>query len=234
MTTAAETTPDHRNPLSRERIFRAAIDLADRLGIEAVTMRNLAQELGVEAMSLYYHVANKEALLDGMVDTLVEEIGDELGGFEIASSPADWKSALRGRILTARVVMLRHRWAPTVIESRTGMSPTLLRYMDTVLGIMVEGGFSYDLGHHAMHALGSLALGFNQELFAPADPGQSDDSTDTMLQDLATRLPYIVGMLADVQHEGPETTIGWCDDQTEFEFTLDLMLDGLENRLKSI
>jgi AcrR family transcriptional regulator len=230
-TAAAQAEP--RVPLSRERIFRAAIALADREGIEAVTMRNLAQALGVEAMSLYYHVANKEALLDGVVDALIEEIGEELGGFDFEAGPDDWKSVLRARILTARVVMLRHRWAPAVIESRTSMTPTLLRYMDTVGGIMVEGGFSYDLVHHAMHAMGSLALGFNQELFAPADPSQDDADTQTMLQDLAPQLPYIVAMLAEVTHEGPETTIGWCDDQTEFEFTLDLMLDGLERLLAS-
>lgn len=228
METMAEKTSETRTPLSPDRIFLAAIALADRDGIEAVTMRNLAQELGVEAMSLYYHVANKEGLLDGMVDTLVEEIGQELGGFAVP--PDDWKQVLRHRILTARHVMLRHKWAPAVIETRTTMTPTLLRYMDTTLGIMVEGGFSFDLGHHAMHALGSLALGFNQELFVPANPQQGEADDLAMIDELAPQLPYLVAMLADAKHEGPETTLGWCDDQTEFEFTLDLMLDGLERR----
>jgi AcrR family transcriptional regulator len=222
-----------RVPLSKERVLRGAIALADAQGIQALTMRNLAHELGVEAMSLYYHVANKEALLDGVVDTLVGEIEKELGGFDVASGKTDWKETLRARILTARKVMLRHKWAPGLIETRTTMTPSLLRYMDTTLGIMIEGGFTYDLGHHAMHALGSLSLGFNQELFAPADPSRDDESSRTMLQDLAPRLPYIVKMLVGVTHDGPETTLGWCDDQTEFEFALDLMLDGLEQRLAS-
>jgi AcrR family transcriptional regulator len=233
MATTAEKPSEHRTPLSRERIFRTAISLADRQGIDAVTMRNLAQNLQVEAMSLYYHVAGKEALLDGVVDTVVAEIGEELGGLAGTSGPGDWKATLRHRLLTARTVMLRHRWAPRIIETRTSMTPTLLRYMDTTLGIMIEGGFSYDLAHHAMHALGSLALGFNQELFAPADPSQDDETSQSMLQDLAPQLPYIVSMLGDVTHDGPETTIGWCDDQTEFEFTLDLMLDGLERLASS-
>jgi AcrR family transcriptional regulator len=227
MTTATEKPSETRTPLSRERIFAAAMELADRVGMGAVTMRNLAQELGVEAMSLYHHVANKEALLDGVVDAVVDEIGRELGGFEIPSG--EWKQSLRHRILTARRVMLRHKWAPAVIETRTTMTPTLLRYMDTTLGIMVEGGFSFDLGHHAMHALGSLALGFNQELFVPANQDQAEDTS--MIEDLAPHLPYLVAMMTDVQHEGPDSTLGWCDDQTEFEFTLDLMLDGLERRM---
>ncbi len=227
MTTATEKPSETRTPLSRERIFAAAIELADRVGIGAVTMRNLAQELGVEAMSLYHHVANKEALLDGVVDAVVEEIGQALGGFDIPSG--EWKQSLRHRILTARRVMLRHKWAPAVIETRTTITPTLLRYMDTTLGIMVEGGFSFDLGHHAMHALGSLALGFNQELFVPANQEQAEDTS--MIEDLAPQLPYLVAMMADIEHEGPDSTLGWCDDQTEFEFTLDLMLDGLERRM---
>ena len=230
MVTDAETTPAQRIPLSKERVLRGAIALADAQGIDGLTMRNLAHELGVEAMSLYYHVANKEALLDGVVDTLVGEIEEELGGFDVASAKDDWKAALRNRILTARKVMLRHKWAPGLIETRTTMTPILLRYMDTTLGIMIEGGFSYDLGHHAMHALGSRALGFNQELFTPDDGQDGSDGTE-MLEDLAAHIPYIVEMMADVAHEGPETTLGWCDDQTEFEFGLDLMLDGLEGRL---
>lgn len=229
MVTDAEATAAQRIPLSKERVLRAAIALADAQGIQALTMRNLAHELGVEAMSLYYHVANKEALLDGVVDTLVGEIEEELGGFDVVSGKDGWKRALRSRILTARTVMLRHRWAPGLIETRTTMTPTLLRYMDTMLGIMIEGGFSYDLGHHAMHALGSRALGFNQELFAP-DEGQDGTEGAEMLEDLAAHIPYIAGMLADVVHESPDTTLGWCDDQTEFEFGLDLMLDGLERR----
>jgi AcrR family transcriptional regulator len=232
MSTDPETTAEPRIPLSRERVLRAAIDLVDTEGIDALTMRNLAGRLGVEAMSLYYHVANKEALLDGVVDTLVGEIEHELGGFDVDATDADWKQQLRSRILSARRVMLRHRWAPALIETRTSMTPTLLRYMDSLLGIMIRGGFSYDLGHHAMHALGSRALGFNQELFAPEDPQAEDGDAKAILEDLAPHLPHIVTMMTEIIHDEPDATLGWCDDQTEFEFGLDLMLDGLE-RLRS-
>jgi AcrR family transcriptional regulator len=228
MVSTADPITGPRLPLSRGRVLSAAVELADAQGMESLTMRNLAGELGVEAMSLYYHVANKEALLDGVVDTLLGEIEGELGGFETAVGEHDWMPVLRTRILTARQVMLRHPWAPAMIETRSTMTPTLMRYFDTSLGILVEGGFSNDLGHHAMHALGSRLLGFNQELFVPDDPDQSDADTSAMLEGLATQLPYLVRMLAEVAHDDPESTLGWCDDQSEFEFGLDILLDGLE------
>ena len=219
-----------RIPLSRARVLDAAVALADRDGIDALTMRNLAGELGVEAMSLYHHVANKEALLTGVVDTIVGEIEQELGGFDVEAGRQDWVPVLRDRILTARGVMLRHRWAPGVIETRTTMTPTLLRYMDSMLGIMIEGGCSNDLGHHAMHALGSRALGFNQELFAPDDPDDSEENGQATLAQLADRIPYLAGMLSEITHDDPDSTLGWCDDQTEFEFGLDVLLEGIERR----
>jgi AcrR family transcriptional regulator len=231
MVSKAQTITEPRLPLSRERVLTAAVELADAEGIEALTMRNLAQALGVEAMSLYYHVANKEALLDGVVETIIGEVEEELGGFDVAEGEREWKRVLRHRILTARRVMLRHPWAPAVIETRTTMTPTLLRYMDTLLGILIEGGFSNDLGHHAMHALGSRALGFSQELFAPDDPQDGDEEATAMLAELAPQLPYIVGMMVEVAHDDPDSTLGWCDDQSEFEFGLDLLLDGLEARV---
>ncbi len=230
MSTSAEPVTEQRTPLSRERVLRGAISLADRQGIEAVTMRNLAGELGVEAMSLYYHVANKDALLDGVVDRVLLEVEEELGGFDIVPGDPEWKPTLRAWSLTARKVMLRHPWAPALIETRTTMTPTLLRYMNSVLGILLEAGFSTDLGHHALHALGSLPLGFSRELFAPADPDDSEQGT-AMLADVAPQIPYIIHMLSEVAHNDADSTLGWCDDQTEYEFGLDLFLDGLEKRL---
>lgn len=221
---------EHRIPLSRDRILQAAIDLADSEGLEALTMRNLAQRLGVEAMSLYHHVANKDSLLDGVVDTIVGEIEQEMAGVD--ADVSDWRPTLRSRILTARRVLLRHPWAPEVIETRTTMTPTLLRYMDSIVGILLEGGFSTDLTHHAMHALGSRALGFNQELFVPDDAG-SDEEAMAMLEEMAASIPNLVTMLADATHDDPASTLGWCDDQTEFEFGLDVLLEGLEKRLTS-
>ena len=223
-----ETTSEARVPLTRERVLGAAIDLADEHGIEALTMRRLAQELGVEAMSLYHHVANKQALLDGVVDAVIVELEEELGGFGVPQN-SDWRTSLRTRVLAARQIMLRHPWAPSVIETRTTMPPTLLRYMNSVLGILVECGFSNDLAHHALHAIGSRALGFNQELFAPNDAQDEADGTE-MLENLAADIPYIVGMLAEVSHDPDDPSLGWCDDQTEFEFGLDILLDGLESR----
>ncbi|MDH5420417.1 MAG: TetR/AcrR family transcriptional regulator C-terminal domain-containing protein [Acidimicrobiia bacterium] len=230
MVTDADAVTTERAPLSKTRVLEAAMNLADRSGIETLTMRNLAQELGVEAMSLYYHVANKEALLDGLVDSLLTEIEQERGDFEVVMDQGGWLPTMRSLILTARTVMLRHPWAPRVIESRTTMTPTLLRYFNALLGIMIEGGFSNDLGHHAMHALGSRALGFNQELFEPDNTEQGDEAAEAMMADLASQLPYLMGMLAEVVHDDPDTTLGWCDDQTEFEFGLDLLLTGLEAR----
>ncbi len=233
MVSDADPITTERVPLSKTRVLEAAMGLADRTGIETLTMRNLAQELGVEAMSLYYHVANKEALLDGLVDSLLAEIEHERGDFEVVQDQAGWLPTMRNLILTARTVMLRHPWAPRVIESRTTMTPTLLRYFNALLGIMIEGGFSNDLGHHAMHALGSRALGFNQELFEPDNTDQGDEEAEAMMADLGPQLPYLMGMLAEVVHDDPDTTLGWCDDQTEFEFGLDLLLTGLEARRAS-
>lgn len=225
MTTDASV--DRRTPLSRERVLHAAISLADRQGFEALTMRRLAEDLDVEAMSLYYHVANKEALLDGIVETIVTEIEEEVGGFDVPPVGDEWKAVLRSRILGARTVLLRHPWAPAVIETRTTMLPTIVRYMDSLLGLLREGGFSYDIGHHAMHALGSRALGFSQELFQPATADEEVANSE-MLHEFSQQFPYITAMLAEVAHDDPDSTLGWCDDQSEFEFGLDLILDGLE------
>ncbi len=227
MTASTETT-EIRIPLSRSRVLEAAIDLADREGIEALTMRRLGQDLGVEAMSLYNHVANKEDLLDGVVERLVVEIGHRTADIEPPADPDDWKRAMRERILVARSVLLLHPWAPGVIESRTEMHPPLIGYFDGLLGVFVAGGFTFDLAHHAMHALGSRALGFTQELFVPDDDGASDDMTTAMIQEMASVYPNIAGMLEVIVHDPAEDSLGWCDDETEFTFGLDLILDGLD------
>lgn len=229
--TQTESGARTREPLSRERILRGAVALADQHGIDAVTMRSLAGSLGVEAMSLYYHVANKSALLDGMVEVVVDEIMDAVSSLDSPPPERDWKTALRSRILTARGVLIRHKWAPEVIESRTVMSPGIVLYHEGVLEILRKGGFSYDLAHHAIHALGSRALGFAQELFEP-DNAADEQAGEEMLQQMADDLPYLVGMLSEIIHDDPDSTLGWCDDQTEFEFGLDVLLDGLEKRLE--
>ena len=229
----AEEQARARVPLSRGRVLRAAVDLADREGLEAMTMRRLAQELDVEAMSLYHHVANKDAVLDGIVETVIAEVVAEASELAGPDPADDWRGALRSRILTARAVMLRHPWAPRVIETRSNMNPTIISWFDGVLGILRAGGMSWDLAHHCMHALGSLALGFQQELFVPATEEEDQDST-AMLEAMAEHVPNLVGMLGAIAHtDGPDQTLGWCDDQTEFEFTVDALLDGLDRRLQA-
>ena len=220
----AKTT---RVPLSRERVLRAAVALADERGIEALTMRNLGQELGVEAMSLYNHVANKEAILDGVIELVIGEVVDAVEDVTL-SDPAEWKPLTRRRILAAREVMLRHRWAPKVLESRAQPPAVLMRYYDGLLGLMLRGNFSADLAHHAMHALGSRALGFTQELFEEDDDAPAE-TVAAMAEQMAPEYPNLAEMLKVVTHDA-DTTLGWCDDQFEFEFGLDLLLDGLERQ----
>jgi AcrR family transcriptional regulator len=234
VTAAPEPAPPPRPPLSRDRVLEAAVALADRDGLAALTMRNLASELDVEAMSLYHHVRNKDAVLDGVVEVVVTEINDAVAPLPAPESADGWRSAARDRILTARRVLLRHPWAPDVLESRTHLSPAVARYFDGLLGLFVAGGFSFDLAHHALHALGSRALGFTQELFAPDEIEVGEAEASAMLEELAADLPHLTSMLAEVAHEdGRDVTLGWCDDQTEFEFGLDLLLDGLDARRRA-
>lgn len=228
MATVTETTAQPRIPLNKERVLRAAIVVADDGGIEALTMRRLADELSVEAMSLYYHVANKEAVLDGVVDTIVVEIEESIGGFAPPDDPNDWQRAVRERILAARNIMLLHPWVPAVLETRTKVSPTMVLYFNSLLGLLREGGFSYHLAHHGVHALGSRILGFTQELFEPDDEADSEADEQALLEELGDQIPYVVGMMMEITHDDPDSTLGWCDGQVEFEFGLDLILNGLE------
>ena len=220
MVTQLDVNAQPRAPLSRERVLRAAVALADEGGVDALSMRKLAQELGVVPMALYKHVANKDEMLDGMVDVVVGEIDPPRGG-------TDWKAAIRQRVLSARSALLRHPWASRVLESRTNPTPVVMAYMDSMIGILRAGGFSIDLTHHAMHAMGSRLLGFSQELF--------DDSADVgaemqaaVLQEMAGTYPHITELVMAITHDEASVVGRGCDDQFEFEFALDLMLDGLE------
>ena len=219
-----EPEAEVRIPLSRERVLRAAVGLADEGGIESLTMRRLAERLGSEPMSLYYHVANKDALLDGVADLILGEIIEVTEKIDISSG--DWKTVLRQRILAAREILLRHPWAPAIIESRTKMSTSSLRYFDSLIGLLLEAGFSIDLAHHALHALGSRALGFTQEMYDDSEP-LDDETLAAFLEEVADDYPHITTMVRGISHDA-DTTLGWCDDQFEFEFGLDLILDGLE------
>ena len=221
MSAAGETGPQRRAQLTRQRVVAAAIELADRDGIESISMRKLAPELGVEAMSLYTHVRNKDDLLDGMVDAVISQI-------PVGAERVDWKTALRRLALAARAVVLRHPWAPRTIESRTTPGPAAMRYINTVLGILREGGFSLAQTHHALHILGSRVLGFTQAIFD--DSGDVDPQTAaTIASQLGATLPYVAEMALAAAHTG---ALGPCDDDAEFAFALDFILDGLA-RLQS-
>ena len=217
-----------RIPLSRERVLSTAVALADAHGTEALTMRRLAEELGVEAMSLYHHVPNKEALLDGVVDLVFAEIARELPA-QLDVTPANWKSLVRSRILASRSVLLRHKWAPALIESRANSGMPYTQYMDGIIGMLHAGGLDWDLIHHGMHALGSRAVGFVQEV---GEPEGANIPSHEQLDQMEPLVPNIVAMLRVVVHDGRDLTLGWCDDQSEFEFGLDLILDGLERQAR--
>ena len=217
---AQRANAPQRAPLSRDRVLRAAVALADGAGIDALSMRSLAQALDVVPMALYKHVASKEELLDGMVDVLVGEIDPPAGG-------GDWKSALRQRILSARRVLVRHPWARRVIESRSSPTPVVLDYMNSIIGMFRVGGFSVDLAHHVMHALGSRMWGYTQELF-PASPRLDPDMQPIALEAIAARYPYIIEIATAATHDDGSVVTQGCDDQFEFEFALDLLLDGFE------
>jgi AcrR family transcriptional regulator len=223
MATQPDAAAQPRPPLSRERVLAAAVALADARGVEAISMRKLAQELAVVPMAIYKHVAGKDELLDGMVDLVVGEIDPPAGG-------TDWKTAMRRRILSARGALLRHPWASRVIESRTDPTPAVVAYMDSMIGMFRAGGFSIDLTHHAMHAMGSRLLGFSQELFQEGtDLGP--DMDPAAVKAMAGAYPHITELVTAISHDGASVVGGGCDDQFEFEFALDLMLAGLE-RLK--
>ena len=224
MTAQMEAT--RRTPLNRVRVLEAAVSLADEAGIGSLSMRRLAQELGVVPMALYKHVANKDELLDGMVDVIVGEIDPPVRG-------PGWKGAIRLRILSARRALLRHPWARQVLESRTGRSPAVLEYMDDFIGMFLAGGFSVDLTHHVMHALGSRMWGFTQELFDDAgSQGAAADAAPeaqaAMFQEMSRRYPNILQVAMAARHDDGSVVGQGCDDQFEFEFALDLLLDGFE------
>jgi AcrR family transcriptional regulator len=222
-----EAAQKQRLPLNRERVLRAAVALADERGLEALTMRTLGQELGVEAMSLYNHVKNKDDLLDGVVEVVAAEL---LAAAQQVPppEPGEFKQAMRARILAAREVLLRHRWAPAVLETRVNAPPSVLQHFDELLGLMLGAGFSMDLAHHAMHALGSRALGFTQELFVSGNDDVSPEMTGLMLQQMAMQYPNLGRLVQAVFHDTGSVLGSGCDDQFEFEFALDLLLDGLD------
>jgi AcrR family transcriptional regulator len=207
-----------RAPLSRDQVLRAAVILADEGGIGALSMRKLGQALGVEAMSLYNHVAGKEGLLDGMIDIVFGEIGLPDGG-------EGWRQAMRRRAISAREVLGRHRWAIGLMESRRSPGPATLRHHDAVLGCLREAGFSVELTAHAYSLLDSYIYGFAlQEASLPFDTGEE---AAQVAQDISAMMPGgeypYLAEIAAVHVLQPGYQYG-----EEFETGLDLILDALE------
>ncbi|MEU4692334.1 TetR/AcrR family transcriptional regulator C-terminal domain-containing protein [Actinoplanes sp. NPDC023714] len=199
--------------LNRDRVLRTAVALADEIGLEQLSMRRLATELDVVPMALYKHVANKDELLDGMIDVVVGEI-------DPPGPDTAWKPAVRERILSARRTMLRHPWASRAIEVRQAPTTAVLAYMNSVIGMFRAGGMSAALTHHVMHALGSRILGFTQELFTAGAAAPPPD---------LTLFPHVLEVAMSAAHENDSVVGAGCDDQFEFEFALDILLDGFEH-----
>jgi AcrR family transcriptional regulator len=217
MTSQAAPTTEPRTPLSRERVLRAAIRLADEGGFESLSMRKLGQELGVQAMSLYNHVAGKDDIRDGIVDIVWTEI-------EIARGP-DWKAGIRASAISAHDALVAHRWACSLMMKTTAVSLARMRWMESILGTLREGGFSANLTHHAYHALDSHITGFTlwQVSFPFETEAELVDMAQTFLREFPLdEYPYVAEHV--VQHL-PESK---PDDESEFEFGLDLILDGRE------
>ncbi len=217
---ASKTKPANRPriPLSRERVLRAAVAFADEHGIASLSMRKLGEVLGVEAMSLYNHVANKDQLLDGMVDLVFAEIDLPEGG-------ADWKTAMRDRAESARQALRRHPWAIALMSTRTSPGPATLRHHNAVIGSLRAAGFSIQLAAHAFSALDSYIYGFAlQEATLPL--GDTAEDTAEVAQTMMAQVP------ADEYPHLTEFTLEHIlqpgyDYGEEFGFGLDLILDGL-------
>ncbi len=214
-----------RTPLSRGRVLQEAVALADESGLAAVNMRALAERLGVVPMALYKHVRDKEELLDGMVDAVI-------GEFDPPDPSLGWREGVRARVLSARRAVVRHPWARRAVESRTRRTPAVLGYMDTLAGQFRSGGLSVDLTHHVMHALGNRIWGFSPELFdesgdagAPAPP---EGDLQELAAEFARRYPHVLEIAVAATGGDLSGVGGGCDEQFEFEFALDLLLDGVQ------
>ncbi len=209
-----------RAPLTREKVLRAALTLADKNGLELLSMRNLAQAVKVEAMSLYNHVAGKEDILDGLVELVASEIA-------VPETGKDWKAQLRQRALSAHAALTRHPWATMLFVSRVNIGPNMLRCVDATISCLVHAGFSYPLADHAWTALDGFIYGFTlQKRNFPFEPAEYASAAKRFLPMIpAETFPGLNGM-------SQEIIAGRHDGMHQLEFGLELLLDGLE-RLRS-
>ena len=218
MAQRAKPASGPRAPLTRERVLRVAVGLADESGIGSLSMRKLGQALGVEAMSLYNHVANKDELLDGMVDLVFGEI-------DLPSDAVDWRTAMRARAVSARRALTRHRWAIGLMESRASPGPATLRHHDRVIGTLRAAGFSIELTAHAFSVLDAYIYGFAlQEASLPFET--ADETVELAETILAQMRPDEFPHLTELAVE--HVLQPGYDFGEEFQFGLDLILDGLE------
>lgn len=218
ITMPTDPSAEPRVPLNRERVLHAAITVADVADIEALTMRRLGQELGVEAMALYKHVANKDDLLDGMLDAVVSDIAVP----SCVSNGAGWKTAVRQSAISAHEVLLRHPWAARLWMTRQ-LGPARLRFGDALLGSLRAAGFSPEVRYHAYHTLQSHILGFTlQEANVSFDSKQLASSAQDFLSDVSSdKYPYLTEHVVQHLQANPNSV-------STFEFGLDLILDGLD------
>ena len=217
---ATRTAPKRRSrvPLTRERVLDAALSLADQGGIDSLSMRRLGQELGVEAMAVYYHFANKDEVIDGIVDRVHAEI-------EVPGGMSDWRSAMRRRALSARDALARHPWAPALMESRRSPGPASLRHHDAVIGSLLSAGFSMELVAHAYSLLDSYIYGFAQQ--QASLPFQTGDEAAAMAEEMVRNFPVDAYPNLAAMAFGHVMQPGY-DYADEFGFGIDLILDGLE------
>ena len=213
-------TTETRAPLSRERVLETAVALADRHGLEWLSMRKLADELGVAAMSLYYYVPNKVELIDGMIDIVFGEI-------EPPSPELDWKTAMRRRAVSTRAALTRHRWAVGHMEGRTHHGPANLRLHDAVLGCLRAAGFSLEMTVHAYSVQDAYIYGF-----ALQETDMSSETPDDFAAEAQRQMDAYEEVLSDYPHlvevVGGYVAKSGYDYGTEFLFGLDLILDGLD------
>jgi len=222
MATETRSRAEPRSRLSRERVLKVAIAHADAGGLDALSMRKLAEELDVAPMALYRHVANKEDLIDGMVDVVFSEVG-------LPSVGPDWRTAMRQRAMSLRDVLARHRWAIGLMESRRNPGPANLRHHDAVIGSLRASGFDMALVAHAYSVLDSYIYGFAlTKMNLPFESGDDvAEIAETMLEPFpVNEYPNLVEFLAEhVMKPG-------YDYGDEFEYGLELILDGLERALQ--
>jgi AcrR family transcriptional regulator len=218
MPTKTDPQPKRRPPLTRTRIVEAAVALADEQGIEALSMRKLGRVLGVEAMSLYNHVSDKDDLLDGMADHITDE-------FEAPTEDGPWRDEVRRSAVSAHAALLRHPWASAVLESRTHPGPARLRYLDAVVGALRRAGFGTLTIARALTALDSHTYGFAlQESAWPIATAEWPDAAATARNAFEGEYPNLMAM-AEMAMAVPGEKL------LDFEFGLDLILDGLERLL---